>query len=223
MCNKGLNLLFWALFCRFSEDGCTVSTEGRAKEHHQDVSERAVRKPTAPSAPKKSYIFYFKKKKNNLILTIQIQKKKTHRGFRPLLTSSSERVPPHPPYPPTPAAHARLKGPNSGGISPCGVLSVDSPRRSGGMCSKSRDQPHTLPVSPTCFDIGILALLPRPRVPPARVGSVRGRRRPRNRPEGSSEPCKRQQLRFTSISLCPRAPPVGHSAGFFHLCLLCDD
>lgn len=46
------------VFCRFSrpEDGCTVSTEGRAKEHHQDVSERAVRKPTAASAHKK-YIF----------------------------------------------------------------------------------------------------------------------------------------------------------------------
>lgn len=51
------------------------------------------------------------------------------------------------------------------------------------MCCKSRDQPHTLPVSPTCFDIGILALLPRPRVPPAQVGSVRGRQRPRNGPK----------------------------------------
>lgn len=158
-----------------------------------------MRKPTAPSAPKKSFFyfeFFFFCKFNS---HYPDQKKKKKPPWFPPCFNLVE--------PAGASAHpARVKRAEIPETSPC-FLVKKILKKPGGMHCKSRDQPHTLPVSPTCFDIDILALLPRPRVSPGRVSSVRGRRRPRNRPEGSAGPCKRQQLRFTSIPLCPPAPP----------------
>lgn len=84
------------------------------------------------------------------------------------------------------------------------------------MCCKSRDQPHTLPVSPTCFDIGNFGSAAAPEGPTCPGGPCK---RPAAAP-GTGPKALLGLVRGKSFASPPSLSvlelfPVGHSAGFF--------